>query len=88
MNQFGENQLQIENPHVIQLACYNKDVNQGSSSELIAKREATSNPVIRLVAYPWNCNCSTCMSAHVRLYKSPILQLICLQYVICLFNVL
>ena len=45
MNQLGENQLQIEKPHVIQLACYNKGVNQGSSSELIAKGEATSNSI-------------------------------------------
>ena len=37
-------------PHVIQLAGYNKAVDQGSLSELIAKGEATSNPVIRLVA--------------------------------------
>ena len=41
MNQLGENQLQIEKPNVIQLACYNKGINQGSSSELIAKGEAT-----------------------------------------------
>ena len=37
------NQLQIEKPHVIQLACYNKGVNQGLLSELTAKREATDN---------------------------------------------
>ena len=43
-------QLQIEKPYVIKLACYNKRVYQGSSSELIAKGEDTSSPAIRLVA--------------------------------------
>ena len=44
-NQLGENQLQIEKPHIVQLAFYKKGVNQGSSSELIGKEEATSNSI-------------------------------------------
>ena len=47
--------MQIEKPHVIQLAGYNKMVDQGSFSELIAKGEATSNPVFRLVIVPVAC---------------------------------